>query len=145
MTSFVELIGDLLDLAEKKLGERAEWLLQTVSLSGLESMLAGLEAGEVQLSRVEQAAVCGAWVIRHQPFPKYNREIGYGFMRLLLKQAGVPWPRAQEDAQRIDARLQALEAGVTSEAKFVDWVCLRVAVAQVVPSGPAGTFGSPRP
>jgi hypothetical protein len=145
MTNLVELIGDLLSLAEKKLGVPADQLLQTTPLSGLESLLAAFEGDEGDPSPVEQAAVCGAWIIRRQPFPRRNREIGYAYMRLMLKQADVPWPQAQEDARQIEVRLQALEADLISEAKFVEWVCLRVATAQVVPSGPAGTLGSPRP
>jgi hypothetical protein len=130
MRSSKELIGDLLELAGKKLGEPPERLLLTAPLSGLESMLAEFEEGEADLSPAEQAAVCGAWVIRHQPFRAYDKEIGYAFMRLLLKQDEVPWPRAQEDAQRIDARLQEVEADLISDIEFVDWVCLRVAAGE---------------
>jgi hypothetical protein len=131
MASPVELLGDLLLVAEKRLGVPAEQLLQTASLSGLESMLielsAGSEVGEAYPTAVEEAAICGAWVIRRQPFSKNNREIGYECMRLMLKEAEVPWPRPQEDAHQIEVKLQALEERLISEEKFVDWVCLRVA------------------
>jgi hypothetical protein len=129
MACLVELIGDLLGLAEKKLGVPAERLLRTAPLSGLESMLAAFEEEESELSPAERAALCGAWIIRHQPFPQCNREMGYAFMRLKLKQAELPWPQAQECAHQIEARLQELETGAISEAKFVEWVCLRVAAA----------------
>jgi hypothetical protein len=131
MASPVELLGDLFAVAEEKFGVPVERLLRDVRLSGLESTLnelvAGMEEAEAHSSPVEEAATCGAWVIRQQPFPKYNREIGYGYMRLMLKHAGISWPRPQEDAHQIQAMLRALEAGLISEAKFVDWVCLRVA------------------
>lgn len=128
MPSSVELLGDLFAIAEKKLGVPAERLMKTTPLSGLESMLDGL-AGSGAPPPVEEAAICGAWIVRHQPFPRYNREIGYAYLRLLLRQAEAPWPRPQEDAQQIEAKLQALEDGTISEAKFVDWVCVRVATA----------------
>jgi hypothetical protein len=128
MANPVELLGDLFAVAEKKLGVPAERLMKTVPLSELESMLDGLAGSEIP-PPVEEAAICGAWIIRHQPFPRYNREIGYAYMRLLLRQAGVPWPRPQEDAHQIENKLQALEDGLISEAKFVDWVRLRVATA----------------
>jgi len=129
MTNLVALLGDLFDLAEKKLGIPAEQLLRTARLSGLESMLAAFGKAADPPGPVEQAAACAAWIVCHQPFPELNREIAYAYMRLLLKQAEVPWPRVEEDAPLVEARLQALEAGEISEAEFVDWVCLRVATA----------------
>lgn len=133
MTRPVELLGDLFVVAGKKLGVPAERLMQTAPLSDLESLLseflASFEAGEVYPSLIEEIAICSAWTIHHQPFPKYNREIGYAYMRLMLEQAEVPWPRPQEDAHQIESMLGALEDGLISEAKFVDWVCLRVATA----------------
>lgn len=77
----------------------------------------------------EEAALRGAWIIRSRPFPGNNREIGYKVMRRMLEEAGCPWPRPYEDAPAIEAMMKALEAGSISEAKFVDWVCVRVATA----------------
>ena len=77
----------------------------------------------------EEAASYGVWIIRHKPFPKHNREIGYSVMRRMLEEAGHPWPRPHEDATAIEKVIEALEAGTISEAEFVDWVCLRVATA----------------
>lgn len=133
MASPVELLGDLVAVAQEKLGIPAERLLREARLSGLESVLNGLaadaEGGEVQASRVEAVAICGAWVIGHQPFPDYNREIGDGYLRLMMKRAEIPWPRSKEDANRLEAMLRALELGAITEAKFVDWFCLKVATA----------------
>jgi hypothetical protein len=50
-------------------------------------------------------------------------------MRLMLKEANLPWPRPEEDADRISRMLRLLEAGSITEAEFVDWVRLRVARA----------------
>ena len=41
-----------------------------------------------------------------------------------------PWPRAHEVA--IERMIAALVAGAISEAEFVDWVCLRVKVAEAL-------------
>jgi hypothetical protein len=77
----------------------------------------------------EDAAVCAAWFICHRPMPGNNREAGYEAMCRMLEEAGLSWPRPEEDAPRIEAMLQALEEGRVGEAEFVDWVCLRVATA----------------
>jgi hypothetical protein len=132
MTGAVELLGDLLLVAEVKLGESVEELLRTAPLSGLETMLTELLEGsdrDAHPTAVEAIAVCAAWVIRRQPFSKYNREIGYEFMRLKLDEAEASWPRPQEEAHEIEVKLDALETDSMSEARFVEWVCLRVATA----------------
>lgn len=117
----VELRGDLFVIAENELGTPAERLL-------LETRLDGLEQND-HLSPVEVAATSSAWIIRHQPFPRRNREIGYRYMRLMLKHAKAPWPRPREEADRIASMLRALEAGSISKERFAEWVCLRVATA----------------
>jgi hypothetical protein len=76
-----------------------------------------------------EAAVYGALIICDQLFPANNREIGYEVMRQMLEEAGLPWPRPDEDAAEIEAMLVALEEGRISVAKFADWVRLRVATA----------------
>jgi hypothetical protein len=122
MATPAELLTDVLAVAGEELGVPVERLLQTVPLAALE------EAGD-DLDSVEEAAFFGGWIIRHKPFPRRNRQIGYRCMRLMLKQAEVPWPRPREDRERIEAMIRRLEAGLISEAKFVDWVRLRVATA----------------
>lgn len=89
----------------------------------------GFEKGDSRPGSVEEAALYGAWIIRHRPFAGNNREIGYETMRQMLEEVGHLWPRPEEDAPAIEAVLKALEAGRISEAQFVDWVCLRVATA----------------
>jgi|SRR5215203_399662 len=78
---------------------------------------------------VEEGAIYGAWIIRHQPFAGDNREIGYEVMRQVLEEGGHPWPRPHEDSVAIEKMLIALEVGAITEAEFVDWVRLRVATA----------------
>ena len=133
MANAVELLGDLLLVAELKLGVPVEELLRNTPLSGLESVLTDLlkrsALDDSSPTSVEEVAICAAWVIRQQPFSKYNREIGYEFMRLQLDDAEALWPRPQEDAHEIEVKLDALEADLISEARFVEWVCLRVATA----------------
>lgn len=113
--------GDLFVIAEDELGTPAERLLPEVRLDGIEKF------GE--LAPVESAAMSGAWIICRKPFPGRNLEIGYRYMRLMLKEAEVLWPRPAEDAVRIRTMLRLLEAGLISEARFGEWVCLRVATA----------------
>jgi len=67
-----------------------------------------------------EAAVYGAWIIRDQPFPGNNRELGYEVMRQMLRDAGLSWP--EEDAAEIEAMLDDVEAGRAGVAEFVDWV-----------------------
>lgn len=132
MTTVGELLGDLLLVAEVQLGVPVEELLRTASLSGLEEMLADLMNGsgiDDTPTSVEAIAICAAWVIRRQPFPRCNREIGYEFMRLKLDEAEALWPRPQEQAHEIERKLQAVEEDSISEARFVEWVRLRVATA----------------
>ena len=76
---------------------------------------------------IEEAAARGAWIIRHRPFPENNRRIGYEVMCQMLEEAELPWPEPPRDARAIESMTRALEAGAISEAKFVEWVCLRVA------------------
>jgi len=113
--------GDLLVIAQDELGILAEVLLWKIQLIGLDQ--------NFELGPVEAAVMSGAWIVRQQPFPERNLEIGYRFMRLLLKEAGAPWPRPEEDADRIAGMLRLLETGRISEARFAEWVCLRVATA----------------
>ena len=122
MTTPAELLTDVFAIAEEELDIPAKRLLRSVPLAALE------EVGD-DLSAVERAAFYGGWIIRHQPFPRRNREIGYRCMRLMLKQAEITWPRPQQDRKRIEDMIRRLEAGLISEAEFVDWVCLRVATA----------------
>jgi hypothetical protein len=122
MATLAELLTDLFSIAEEELDIPVERLLRSVPLAALEKV--GNE-----LSLVERAAFFGGWIIRHQPFPGRNREIGYRCMRLMLRQAGISWPRPQEDRKRIEDMIRRLEVGLISEAEFVDWVCLRVATA----------------
>lgn len=133
MTKLVELLGDLLIVAGKKLGVSVDELLRTAPLAGLESMLIDLLGGsdtdDDDPTPVEMIAACVAWVIRHQLFGEHSRDIAYDFMRLKLDEAEVPWPRPQEEAHEIEVKLQALEQDAISEARFADWVCLRVATA----------------
>lgn len=75
------------------------------------------------------AAVYGAWVIRDQPFPENNREIGYEVMCQMLRDAGLPWPQPEEDAAEVEAMLKDVEAGRAGVPEFVDWVRRRVATA----------------
>ena len=90
---------------------------------------AEFDRGVFPAGSVEEAAVYGAWIICHKPFRKDNGDIGYEVMRQLLQEGGHPWPRPDEDAAAIGKMLAALEAGTISEARFVEWVCLRVATA----------------
>lgn len=116
--------GDLFVIAEDELGTPAERLLLEVRLDGME--------GHEGLAPVEAAAMSGAWIICRKPFPDRNLEIGYRYMRLMLNEAKVPWPRPVEDAERIRAMLRLLESGAISEARFGEWVGLRVAVAELL-------------
>jgi hypothetical protein len=113
--------GDLFVIAATELGISAERLLREIRLDGLEE--------SDGLGPVEAAACRGAWIILHQPFPRRNLEIGYRYMRLMLREAPARWPRPEEDADRIERMLRLLEAKLISEARFAEWVCLRVATA----------------
>jgi prophage maintenance system killer protein len=126
------LIGDLLMVAESQLSVPAEELLRATSLDSdpsFDALLVSLEEADPSPDLVEEAAVCAAWIVRNQPFPKDNRQIGYRFMRLMLDRAEEPWKLAEEDDYVVLAVFKALEAGGISEAEFVDWVRLRVATA----------------
>jgi hypothetical protein len=122
MASTVELLSEVFVVAAEELNTSVEGLLWMAPLAALEEVADDLGAAE-------EAAFFGGWIIRHQPFPRRNRQIGYRCMRLMLKRAGVPWPRPRQDRKQIEAMIRRLEAGLISEAKFVDWVCLRVATA----------------
>jgi len=117
----VKLCGALFLIAEDELGTPGEQLLREIRLDGIEE--------NFELGPVEAPAMVAAWIIRRKPFASRNVEIGYRCMRLMLKEADLPWPRPEEDADRISGMLQALAAGFISEARFGEWVCLRVATA----------------
>ena len=132
MPNRVTLIGDLLLVAGAQLETPAEELLQATSLDSdpaFGTLLTGLEETDPPPTIIEVAAICGAWIVRNQPFPRHNSKIGYRFMYLLLDGAGQPWRMSQEDAFVVPPIFKALEEGAISEAEFVDWVHLRVATA----------------
>src|SRR6476660_9220812 len=132
MPNRVGQIGDLLLVAEAQLGTPAGDLLRMTSLDsdpGLIDLFASIDGADPSPSPVEEAAMWAAWVVRHCPFPKDNRPIGYRFMCSMLDEAEEPWLTSREDAYVVTALFKALEAGTISEAEFVDWVCLRVATA----------------
>ncbi|HEX2265696.1 MAG TPA: hypothetical protein VHH14_05380 [Solirubrobacterales bacterium] len=128
------LLGDLLLIAGEKLEVPAEQLLRTVPLLGDDSALAApfiaFEETDPPPSLAEQAAIYGAWIACNHPFPQYNREIGYRFMRAMLKEAEKPWPQFPEDAYVVEAMFESVETAAITVAEFVDWVCLRVKVAE---------------
>lgn len=132
MPNRIALMGDLLLVAEAQLGVPAEELLRTTSLDSdpaFGSVFTGIEETAPPPTIVETVGLCAAWVVRNQPFPKDNSQIGYRFMCLLLDEAEQPWKMSQEDAFVVPPIFKALEAWEISEAEFVDWVCLRVATA----------------
>jgi len=132
--SRLALLGDLLLIAEKQIEVPAEQLLRTVPLLAGESALAtpfiAFEEADPPLSSVEEAAAFGAWIMRRRPFPKGNREIGYRFMRVMLGEAEKPWPQTPDAIYAVETMVESLETRLISEAEFVDWVCLRVRVAE---------------
>ncbi len=134
MASQLALLGELLSIAEKRLDIPAEQLLDTAPLLGGESALVtpflAFEEADPPPSSVEEAASFGAWIIRSKPFPKDNREIGYRFMCTMLAHAEKPWPQSPEDSYAIETMVEDLETEMITEAEFVDWACLRVAVAE---------------
>ncbi|HEY6729853.1 MAG TPA: hypothetical protein VI039_02390 [Solirubrobacterales bacterium] len=140
MPSQLALLGELLLIAGEKLDIPAERLLRTIPILGGDSALAApfiaFEEADPPLSAVEQAAMFGAWIACTQPFPRYNREIGYLFMLAMLKEAERPWPHFADDAYAVEARFEELETRMITAVEFVDWVCLRVRVAEEMEGGP---------
>jgi hypothetical protein len=132
MPNRVALIGDLLVIAEAQIGTPAETLLRAGTLDADPELIAlfdFLDSVDPAPSRVEEAAILSAWIIRNRPFSQDNPQISYRFMCALLDAAEQPWKMAQEDVYVVPAVFEALEAKTISEADFVDWVCLRVAAA----------------
>jgi hypothetical protein len=136
MTNQIALLGDLYSLAEKQLNMSTGELFETVPVFGHEPSLVepliAFEEADPPLGEVEEAAVFGAWIIREKPFPRDNREIGFRFMLLMLKNAGKPWLELPHDAFLVEEMLDALEAEAVSLAKFADWVSLRVRIAEAI-------------
>lgn len=139
MPGQIALLGDLYSLAEKQLKISTEELLRMVPPFGHDSApvqpFIVFEEVDPPLSPTEEAGVFGAWIVRHKPFPRENREIGFKFMLLMLEYAEKPWLELPQDAFLVEELLDALESGATSVAKFVDWVCLRVRVAEALGDG----------
>lgn len=130
MANPLALIGTLLEVAEDELGRTAQELARAIEVVGDDEVPAGYTA-EFQAAAScpdpeERAAMLGAWVVCRQPFPRRNREIGYGFMRRLLAEADIPWPWPYEDPE-VEAMLGRLESGAVGVPKFADWVRLRAA------------------
>ncbi|HEX6602868.1 MAG TPA: hypothetical protein VF030_09530 [Solirubrobacterales bacterium] len=140
MSRPLALIGDLLLIAEEKLDVPAEELLRTVPVLGSDSALAtpfiAFEEVDPPLSLVEQVAMYGAWIACKRPFPKLNREIGYRFMCAMLEEAEKPWPQSPDSVYAVESMFEDLETGAITVAEFVDWVCLRVKVAERLRDAP---------
>jgi hypothetical protein len=128
------LLGDLLLIAEEKLEVPAEQLLRTVPVLGGDSALAtpfiAFEGVDPPPSPVEQAAMYGAWIACIRPFPELNREIGYRFMCTMLEEAEKPWPQLPDSVYAVEAMFEDLETEAITMVEFVDWVRLRVKVAE---------------
>jgi len=114
MSTQLTLIGDMLVVVEGDPGPPA-------------SSSTDFDTGDAPPGSVEEAAIYGAWIIRHKLFAEDSRDIGYEVMQRMLNEGGHCWPRPDEDAVAIEKMLTALEAGEVSEAEFVDWVRVRVA------------------
>jgi len=136
MAGQLALLGELFSIAGKQLKMPAEQLLQEVPILGGEAPLVApfitFEEADPPPSPAEEAGTFGAWIICQKPFPRDNREIGYRFMCTMLKHCGKPWPQPPEDAYAIETMVEGLETGLITEAEFVDWVCLRVRVAEKI-------------
>ncbi|HEU5252317.1 MAG TPA: hypothetical protein VFU16_03195 [Solirubrobacterales bacterium] len=132
MANPLALIGVLLEVAEDELDGTAEELAKGIEVVGDDEVPPGyaadFEAAASCPDPEERAAMLGAWVICHQPFPRRNLEIGHGFMRRLLAEAEIPWPWPYDDPE-VEAMLRRLEAGEIDVAKFADWARLRAATA----------------
>lgn len=129
MVRLAALIGDMLIVAQAQLRTSAEDLLRSTNLYAdprLTALFKVLDEADPAPSTAEVAASFGAWIVRNQPFSKDNWQIGYRFMRMMLREADLRWPRSKEDAYVVAAVFKALESGAISEVEFIDWVCLRV-------------------
>lgn len=116
-------IGDLLLIAERELGKPAEHIKEIISLSDAELALTLPPADPV-----EQAALCCSRIIHASLFPDANKRIGFECMCEMLARAKCPWPWEPEEGEVIAAMINRLAAGAITEAEFVDWVRMRVAV-----------------
>lgn len=136
MPNQIALLGDLYSLAEKKLKIPAAELQERVPVVGhgpsLVEPLIAFEEADPPLDEVEEAVAFGAWIICEKPFPRDNREIGFRFMLLMLKNAGKPWLELPHDAFVVEEMIDAVEAGARSVAELSDWVSLRVRVAEAL-------------
>lgn len=133
MQSGLEL-GDLLLIAEAVLGEPAERLQHTISLSRLQPALIApfASVGGVDLypDPVERAAICCSRLVRSHPFPCKNEQIAYLCMRELLERADVSWAPSRQGAHEVADAIRALEAGKLSEEQFVARVRSQVSLEE---------------
>ncbi|HET7455213.1 MAG TPA: hypothetical protein VFJ76_06800 [Solirubrobacterales bacterium] len=116
-------IGDLLLIAERELEVPAERLKEMIPLRDAEAALMVPSADPV-----EQAAFCCSQIIRASLFPDANKRIAFECMCEMLARSECPWPWLPEEEAMIATMINRLHAGSISEAKFVDWVRMRVAV-----------------
>lgn len=132
MMNLLTLIGDLLQLAETELEPSAERLAQAIAFDDDErtsETFAAFEEAARCPGTAERIALLGAWIIEEQPFEERNLEIAYKFMRQLLEDEEIAWPRTEEEASRLLSMLERLEDGEISVAKLGDWLRLRLATA----------------
>jgi prophage maintenance system killer protein len=120
-------IGDLLLIGERELGQPAEALKELISLPNAASALAAPFSNSSD--PVEQAAICCSRLLRASLFPDANKRIAFECMCEMLARSGCPWPWAPHEGEAIAAMVTRLQDRTISEAEFVDWVRLRVAVA----------------
>lgn len=120
-------IGDVLVIAERETGIPAEELKDLIPLADAAAALAASLAGS--LDPVEQAAICCSRLLRASLFPEANKRIAFECMCEMLARSGSPWRWAPHEAEAIAAMVNRLKDRMISEAEFVDWVRLRVAVA----------------
>jgi hypothetical protein len=132
------VVGEVLVIAERVLGERWEQLLRRLPpwvFEAAPEVPADLDDPGVQLEWVETVTLFCARIIRDRPFPKDNPLIGYETLRALLEWAQAPWPPQGKRTDEITWAVEAFDAGSMTEPDFVDWVCSWVASARQRPDG----------
>lgn len=123
-------IADLLLIAQRELGLRAERLKDMISLPDAAAALRAPfpDPGEIDLypHPVEKAAICCSRLVRARLFPDGNKRIAFESMCEMLARAEHPWSWSPKEAKEIETKMNRLQAGMIDEKEFVAWVWKRL-------------------
>jgi death-on-curing protein len=123
-------LADFLLIAEVATGVAAEELARLPNLALVESALAAPAASfggvEFYPDFVDKAAVLCARIARNHPLPDGNKRTAFLALVEFVERNGRRWGESERDPDESVAMIEAVAAGILTEAQLAAWARSRV-------------------